>query len=240
MNQSATRCLIAGALAILTWESDAHSGRTDASGCHTCRTNCAKYGLRTGQYHCHGGGGSSTGTRKPKPRSPQPPVRILQPNDLSPSQSLPENSIVRRGRRDESEAPRLQVDVLTVVDGDTFVVRNHEKLYLLTLHGIEAPELEQPGGPLAKETLETRITGRRLSVWPQHSSGGVVLVRAEAEGQDLAQWLLSRGLAWAAPGAAENLVRLQETATDQKAGLWSSTAPEPPWVYRTRRTMEQN
>lgn len=31
----------------------AHPGRTDASGCHTCRTNCASWGLSTGEYHCH-------------------------------------------------------------------------------------------------------------------------------------------------------------------------------------------
>lgn len=31
----------------------AHPGRTDASGCHTCRTNCPSWGLSTGEYHCH-------------------------------------------------------------------------------------------------------------------------------------------------------------------------------------------
>ncbi|OGZ44267.1 MAG: hypothetical protein A2756_05370 [Candidatus Ryanbacteria bacterium RIFCSPHIGHO2_01_FULL_48_27] len=31
----------------------AHPGNTDASGCHTCRTNCPKWGLSTGEYHCH-------------------------------------------------------------------------------------------------------------------------------------------------------------------------------------------
>lgn len=43
----------------------AHPGRTDSSGCHTCRTNCADWGLSTGDYHCHGGGsggGSSSGS----------------------------------------------------------------------------------------------------------------------------------------------------------------------------------
>jgi len=30
-----------------------HSGDTDSSGCHTCRTNCPKYGLYYNQYHCH-------------------------------------------------------------------------------------------------------------------------------------------------------------------------------------------
>lgn len=31
----------------------AHPGRTDSSGCHTCRTNCSSWGLSTGEYHCH-------------------------------------------------------------------------------------------------------------------------------------------------------------------------------------------
>lgn len=38
---------------------EAHPGRTDSNGCHTCRTNCAKWGLRYGQYHCHGRKNSS-------------------------------------------------------------------------------------------------------------------------------------------------------------------------------------
>lgn len=38
----------------------AHPGRTDAYGCHTCRTNCSKWGLATGQYHCHGGSSKSS------------------------------------------------------------------------------------------------------------------------------------------------------------------------------------
>lgn len=39
---------------------EAHSGRTDSSGCHTCYTNCEKYGLSYGQYHCHNGSTSSS------------------------------------------------------------------------------------------------------------------------------------------------------------------------------------
>jgi hypothetical protein len=34
-------------------KSNAHSGGTDSSGCHTCRTNCPSYGLAYGEYHCH-------------------------------------------------------------------------------------------------------------------------------------------------------------------------------------------
>jgi hypothetical protein len=31
----------------------AHPGRTDSSGCHTCKTNCEQWGLSYGEYHCH-------------------------------------------------------------------------------------------------------------------------------------------------------------------------------------------
>lgn len=47
-------------LPLLIEEVDAHPGRTDSNGCHTCRTNCGKWGLSTGQYHCHNGGTSSS------------------------------------------------------------------------------------------------------------------------------------------------------------------------------------
>lgn len=36
-------------------EVNAHSGRTDSSGCHTCKTNCAQWGLNDNEYHCHSG-----------------------------------------------------------------------------------------------------------------------------------------------------------------------------------------
>ena len=38
----------------------AHPGKTDANGCHYCRTNCAKWGLYNGQYHCHNSGTSGS------------------------------------------------------------------------------------------------------------------------------------------------------------------------------------
>ena len=33
----------------------AHPGRTDSSGCHTCKTNCSSWGLEDYEYHCHSG-----------------------------------------------------------------------------------------------------------------------------------------------------------------------------------------
>ncbi len=30
-----------------------HPGGTDRNGCHICRTNCSRWGLRPGERHCH-------------------------------------------------------------------------------------------------------------------------------------------------------------------------------------------
>lgn len=52
----------------------AHPGRTDSNGGHTCRTNCAKWGLQTGEYHYHNGGGSSSGSKSTTATSPSKPA----------------------------------------------------------------------------------------------------------------------------------------------------------------------
>ena len=55
-------------LFLLPYTASAHPGRTDSNGGHTCRTNCAKWGLKNGEYHYHNGGstsGSSSSTSKP-------------------------------------------------------------------------------------------------------------------------------------------------------------------------------
>ena len=75
----------------------AHPGRTDSNGCHTCRTNCEKWGLAYGEYHCHNGGGTSSsggtsapstsGSSTPSPSTPQP-VQEAKPKVKVPAQPI--------------------------------------------------------------------------------------------------------------------------------------------------------
>lgn len=48
--------------ALLASIASAHPGRTASDGCHYCRTNCAKWGERKDQRHCHNGSSSSAPT----------------------------------------------------------------------------------------------------------------------------------------------------------------------------------
>lgn len=53
--------VVAAFFMILPFTASAHPGNTDSSGCHTCRTNCPRWGLSSGEYHCH----NSKGVQQP-------------------------------------------------------------------------------------------------------------------------------------------------------------------------------
>jgi hypothetical protein len=63
---------------------EAHPGRTDANGGHTCRTNCASWGLGYGEYHYHGGGGSTGGSTGGSYTAPVQEVVALPTNTPVP------------------------------------------------------------------------------------------------------------------------------------------------------------
>lgn len=66
--------------ALLPILANASPGGLDKNGGHTCRTNCAKYGLKTGQYHYHNG----TATPAPKPTPAPQPVPVPKPVPQAP------------------------------------------------------------------------------------------------------------------------------------------------------------
>lgn len=68
---------------------EAHPGRTDSNGCHTCRTNCAKWGLRYGQYHCHGRKNRSTSSNTSKTTT----TKVLDSNKNIKSISIDNTNI---------------------------------------------------------------------------------------------------------------------------------------------------
>ncbi len=75
----------------------AHPGRTDASGCHTCKTNCSSWGLSYGEYHCHRAkalpqpeppiksirGENGTGRTVPAPEYKQPAPSLATPSPVA-------------------------------------------------------------------------------------------------------------------------------------------------------------
>lgn len=85
--------LMASLLLVVPFFTFAHPGRTDAYGCHTCRTNCPNWGLSYGEYHCHNAkalpqpedpikskhGEGGTGYTVPAPEYKQPAIQANPP-----------------------------------------------------------------------------------------------------------------------------------------------------------------
>lgn len=69
---------------------EAHPGRTDSNGGHTCRKDCEKWGLQYGEYHYHNGGGSSGGgggsVAQPV-AAPQPTAEEIRQQELTAGQN---------------------------------------------------------------------------------------------------------------------------------------------------------
>lgn len=63
-----------------TINAQAHPGGLDGNGGHYCRTNCAKWGLKNGQYHYHNADGSVSLT---KPSAKPAPKPVPKPAPLS-------------------------------------------------------------------------------------------------------------------------------------------------------------
>ena len=52
--------------------------------------------------------------------------------------------------------------VTRVVDGDTFIVQGPEGRDRVRLRLLNAPEMDEPGGPEAKAALEKQLLGKRV------------------------------------------------------------------------------
>lgn len=105
----------------------------------------------------------------------------------------------------------------------------------IRLQGIDAPELGQPFGRVARDRLAALAKGKAAEIRGQGKDRyGRLLASVAIEGDDLGRRLVAEGLAWhytrysedAGLAAAENAARAAER------GLWAEREPVPPWEWR--------
>jgi len=106
-------------LVMLPVIASAHPGRTDANGGHYCRTNCAKWGLKTGEYHYHNGGGSSDSSKNTEEKKIEP--KAAPAVTTIPALLLPKKQTVGT----------LQVYYFDVGQGDSTLIRTPKNQYIL-------------------------------------------------------------------------------------------------------------
>jgi endonuclease YncB( thermonuclease family) len=135
--------------------------------------------------------------------------------------------------------PRLSGTVIGVIDGDTVDVRLPSGRIRVRLHGIDAPERDQPRGQASRRELSKLVHRREVAIEPVEQDQYDRLVgRLWRDEMDVNAELVRRGAAWvyrryATEGA---WCRYEKTARDAGRGLWSLPPAErvAPWEWRQR------
>jgi len=134
---------------------------------------------------------------------------------------------------------RLELSVVGVHDGDTLTgLTGDREQVKVRVEGIDAPELGQPFGRVAKRELSDRTFGKKLSVVTTHRDRyDRVVGRVLVGGRDIGVEMVRGGLAWHAVAFSrdQQLAAAEASARRARSGLWTDRSPEPPWEFRARR-----
>lgn len=129
--------------------------------------------------------------------------------------------------------------VVEVTDGDTYDVRTSAgQTVTIRLHGVDAPEADQPGGRAATRAAREYVGGENVRVEVVDIGRyGRAVARIDIQGGDLGALLIQNGYGWYyeqyAPNRT-NYARLQRQARNADRGIWSRPSPTPPWEWRER------
>ncbi|WP_346745418.1 thermonuclease family protein [uncultured Campylobacter sp.] len=123
--------------------------------------------------------------------------------------------------------------VIKISDGDTITVLSGKEQTKVRLYGIDAPEKKQDYGQKSKHFLASLIAGQVVEVEPKGKDRykrtlGIIYYK----GQDINAQMVLNGYAWAYVKYSKIYVDQEKTARENKRGLWQSSDPTPPWVFR--------
>ncbi|MBC8207889.1 MAG: thermonuclease family protein [Desulfobulbaceae bacterium] len=130
--------------------------------------------------------------------------------------------------------------VISIVDGDSIVVRLNGKNVEVRLWGIDTPEWQQSYAKAAKTFVRKRLSGRKVGLvakdWDKYGRM-VALVRTQ-DGRLINEELVRSGLAWVHVYYCRNDLRcdqwkqLEKEARQSGIGLWQEKEPLPPWQWK--------
>lgn len=133
--------------------------------------------------------------------------------------------------------------VIGISDGDTMTLKVDGHPLKIRLANIDAPEKKQAFGQKSKESLSEMCWGKDAQYEAQsidRYKRTVAVVTCGGYGVNREQ--VRRGMAWIYTKYNRDpfYVTIQDVAKQKKRGLWSDTAPVPPWEFRKQsRTKEK-
>ena len=171
-------------------------------------------------------------------------INLLKYKDFLPGfivRFLPGGSAV-----DGSAVPDEVIDgeVIEVYDGDTVTLlvkgtNGIDKKYKVRFYGIDAPEADQEFGIASRDALREKILGQSVRV---------TVVSVDRYGRSIGQVyfggrhinleMVAEGNAWYYDDYAAyeyDFARAEKDARSRRIGLWQSSAPQEPWLFRKEK-----
>jgi endonuclease YncB( thermonuclease family) len=136
-------------------------------------------------------------------------------------------------------AAMLEGRVTRVSDGDTFTLRYYGvQNETIRLHGIDAPERDQPHGAEAGAALARMVADRDVRVRVEDTDiYGRIVGTVFLDDENINLRMVREGHAWWYEFYARNDADLREAHANARAarrGLWAGNNPMAPWDYRRR------
>jgi endonuclease YncB( thermonuclease family) len=135
--------------------------------------------------------------------------------------------------------------VVKVTDGDTVQVLTTEgRTVVLRINGIDAPEMGQDAGLLAKQTLSEMVMGHFVNIDVAKADRyGRLIAVVRSGNTDVGLRQIGAGAAWYyrqyekdVPSDLRHIYAGAEAvAKESRRGLWAAKSPVPPWVFRRLR-----
>lgn len=131
--------------------------------------------------------------------------------------------------------------VVQVYDGDTYKILHEDKLQIIRLANVDAPELGQYYGTVAKNGVSKLILGKQVKI---HDYGldryGRSIAAISINGNSLDSTIIANGWAWYSEQYSFNhcLFFYEKKAREAKIGMWRCKYNVPPWIWR-RLSKEQ-
>lgn len=136
--------------------------------------------------------------------------------------------------------------IVYVEDGDTLTMATSERLHVIRLTDLDAPErskprLNKPGQPYShtsRRHLQAMAKGKQgKAKCYEYDHNGRLVCRVFIDGQDVSLAQIKEGFAWA-NGASRRFVRdakayeYERESRTAGRGLWQDPKPIQPWVWR--------
>jgi endonuclease YncB( thermonuclease family) len=120
-------------------------------------------------------------------------------------------------------------------DGDTVKISDNGYEYKLRITDIDAPERNQAYGKKSRRALINFCKNASVQVYITGTDKYLRrLGQLHCNGQDASHWMLQNGHAWFNQRYSMNgnMLYAEQTARQQKLGLWANQSQTPPWVWR--------